>query len=99
MRLTPTQQDLIRTTVARVLGPDCRIWLFGSRADDGKRGGDIDLLIETDALVPQRVESLCRLEGGLVTRLGDRKIDVLLKDARTLEMPIHRLAKEQGVLL
>jgi predicted nucleotidyltransferase len=99
MRLTETQQEAIRTSVASVLCAESRIWLFGSRADDSMRGGDIDLLIETDAALPNRVASLCRLEGKLVMSLGERKIDILLKDARTPEAPIHRIAKELGVLL
>ena len=56
-------------------------------------------MIETDAVLPNRVAVLCQLEGRLAMTLGDRKIDILLKDARTPEAPIHRAAREQGVLL
>ena len=41
MRLTPDQQSAIRTTVAENFGDEASIWLFGSRVDDNKRGGDI----------------------------------------------------------
>ncbi len=99
MRLTESQRAAIKTSVANAMGTESRIWLFGSRADDTKRGGDIDLLIETDKTLPSRVAVLCRLEGNLVKNLGDRKIDILLKDARTLEAPIHRAAREHGILL
>ena len=47
MRLTPAQHSAIRTTATEIFGEDAIIWLFGSRVDDDKRGGDIDLLIET----------------------------------------------------
>ena len=47
MRVTPQQQSVIRTAVAETFGETANIWLFGSRVDDNKRGGDIDLLIET----------------------------------------------------
>jgi predicted nucleotidyltransferase len=99
MRLTEFQRATIKAAVFNLIDPDSRIWLFGSRADDSKRGGDIDLLIETQSALPNRVAALCRLEGRLVTRLGDRKIDIILKDAHTSEEPIHRAAREQGVLL
>lgn len=99
MRLTETQRAAIKTTVSNVIDPGSRVWLFGSRADDAKRGGDIDLLVETDKTLPDRVSALCRLEGSLVMTLGDRKIDIILKDARTMEAPIHRAAREHGVLL
>lgn len=99
MRLTESQRAAIKATVSSTIDPDSRVWLFGSRVDDAKRGGDIDLLVETDKTLPNRVSALCRLEGSLVMRLGDRKIDVILKDARTTEAPIHRAAREHGVLL
>jgi predicted nucleotidyltransferase len=99
MRLTETQRAAIKATVSNTIDSDSRIWLFGSRVDDTQRGGDIDLLIETDKTLPNRVTSLCRLEGSLVMKLGDRKIDIILKDARTPEAPIHRAARAQGILL
>ena len=99
MRLTHTQQEAIRSSVNSVIGAESRIWLFGSRVDDDKRGGDIDLFIETDSVLPNRVASLCQLEGKLIIRLGERKIDILLKDAQTPEVPLHRIAKAQGVPL
>ncbi|MDF9392791.1 nucleotidyltransferase domain-containing protein [Methylococcus capsulatus] len=99
MRLTPVQIQTTKTTVNRVLGVPNRIWLFGSRADDSQRGGDIDLLIETDAVLPNRAEALCRLHGALIMALGDRKLDIVLKDARTEEAPIFEIARRTGVIL
>lgn len=99
MRLTPAQEQLIKSTVDRVLGTESRVWLFGSRANDDLRGGDIDLLVETEAAFPNRAKMLCRLYGALIFALGDRKLDVLLKDARTRDAPIFSIAKRTGVLL
>ena len=99
MRLTPHQADAIKRTAQRVLGTPARIWLFGSRSDDRRRGGDIDLLIETDAVIPNRAEAICSLYGALVMALGDRQIDVLIKDGRTPSAPIFDVARRTGVLL
>ena len=99
MRLTPDQEQIIKSTVDRVLEAESRVWLFGSRVDDALRGGDIDLLIETEAAFPNRAKMLCRLYGALIYALGDRKLDVLLKDARTRDAPIFNIAKRTGVLL
>lgn len=99
MRLTPAQEQLIKSTVDRVLGTESRVWLFGSRVNDNLRGGDIDLLVETEAAFPNRAKILCRLYGALIFALGDRKLDVLLKDARTRDAPIFSIAKRTGVLL
>ncbi len=45
MRLTPTQIDAIKNAAHAVLGEGAQVSLFGSRVDDARRGGDIDLYI------------------------------------------------------
>lgn len=99
MRLTEKQRQSIKSAVASVIGEESRVWLFGSRVDDTKRGPDIDLLIETERVVPSRTSALCQIEGALAMRLGNRKLDVLLKDARTTDAPIFHAARQTGVLL
>ena len=99
MRLTPDQAQITKSTVNRVLGAESRVWLFGSRVHDDLRGGDIDLLIETEATFPNRAKVLCNLYGALIFALGDRKLDVLLKDGRTADAPIFSIARRTGVLL
>ena len=99
MRLTEAQRKSIKSAVTGVIGEESRVWLFGSRVDDAKRGGDIDLLIETDRVVSSRISALCRIEGALAKRLGNRRIDVLLKDAQTAEAPIFHAARKTGILL
>ena len=76
-------------------------WLFGSRADDSKRGGDIDLLIETDQT---DINALTRAEITFLTqlqmKLGEQKIDVLLDyPSRKTRPPIFAIAKTTGILL
>ncbi|MDD2720621.1 MAG: nucleotidyltransferase domain-containing protein [Gallionella sp.] len=99
MRLTSDQTQITKSTVNRVLGAENRVWLFGSRVDDDLRGGDIDLLVETDATFPNRAKVLCTLYGALILALGDRKLDVLLKDGRTADAPIFGIARRTGVML
>lgn len=67
MRLTQLQQTAICETVANIVGAGARVWLFGSRCNDNVRGGDLDLLIEDDALpsVMQRAHVKLALESAL----------------------------------
>ncbi len=51
MRLSETEQQIIKDAVLSI-DPQARIYLFGSRANDNKRGGDIDLLIASDTQDP-----------------------------------------------
>jgi len=70
--------------------------LFGSRADDRQRGGDIDLYVipeQPDAAAEQRIAFLAILK----RRMGDQKIDLVL--ASDMGRPIDRIAPEQGVVL
>lgn len=99
MRLTSHQVQAIKLTAQTVLGADARVTLFGSRVDDTRRGGDIDLMFETPHALPDRTARESALYVSLIRQLGDRKIDVLLKDARTAEAPVMKLARETGVLL
>jgi len=48
---------------------------------------------------PTVPKCFARLYGALIFALGDRKLDVLLKDARTRNAPIFDIAKRTGVLL
>jgi hypothetical protein len=101
MRLSPTQIDTIRDTARRCFGEDAEVWLFGSRVDDTRRGGDIDLYIETDLGTPDECwNAERRFLAGLYLALGEQKIDVVVKrrgDAR--QRPIFEVARAQGVQL
>jgi predicted nucleotidyltransferase len=99
MRLTTEQVQAIRHAAQRVLGADARVSVFGSMALDDRQGGDIDLLFETDAQLANRAKVLCQLHGALTLALGDRKIDVILKDANTPPAPVFEIAKRTGVPL
>ncbi|NOT13870.1 MAG: hypothetical protein HOP23_18975 [Methylococcaceae bacterium] len=60
---------------------------------------DIDLIIEAEVALPNRADAICDLYGALVMALGERKLDIVLKDARTMEEPIFEIARHTGVLL
>ena len=45
MRLTNTEASVIKDLIAKV-DPVGTIYLFGSRADDNRKGGDIDIFLE-----------------------------------------------------
>lgn len=99
MRLTPDQVQAIKLTAHAVLGDGAQVTLFGSRTDDRRKGGDIDLLFETPRHLSNRLAAQGQLYVTLIRQLGDRKIDVLLKDADTPEAPVMRIARETGVAL
>ena len=101
MRLTPHQAAIIRSAAAEIFGSDARVWLFGSRVDDAKRGGDIDLLVQTSQTQPEALASASiAMLARLHRALGEQKIDLVL-DAPALgaTRAIVATAKATGVLL
>jgi predicted nucleotidyltransferase len=99
MRLTSEQILAIKKTAHQVLGQDVRVTLFGSRVNDALKGGDIDLLFEVDRAVGNRALVMGALYASLISSLGDRKIDVLFKDAVTPMAPVMAMAHQTGVVL
>lgn len=99
MRLTPAQILTIRQTTLEIAGSTARIRLFGSRLDDNARGGDIDLLLESDEPVDMPALLAARLAARLSRLMDGRKVDVLILAPNLLKLPIHTIALEEGVLL
>ncbi len=93
MRLQQTEEEAIKSTI-KALDAEAKIYLFGSRADDAKRGGDIDLLIISTKLTEQDKRTI-RL--GLYEQLGEQKIDLVL--AQDASQPFVRIALAEGVEL
>lgn len=99
MRLSALQVKVIRSSVMEVLGEGCVIKLFGSRVHDAGKGGDIDILIQTEEPVERPAKALAQIEAKMIMQLGDRKIDLLL-DAPNLERsPILAIAHQTGIPL
>lgn len=99
MRLTQREIDIIVKTVRADLGEAARIWLFGSRTDDEARGGDIDLYVEVPGHFAHEARRVAALTAALQLRLGERKMDILLRGEDDPCIAIHALAKSKGVEL
>ena len=93
MRLTVEEQQVIREVVADT-DPQAEVYLFGSRARDEERGGDIDLLIMSQRIGPNERR---RMKLRLMDGLGERKIDLVV--AKDTEQPFVRIARAEGVRL
>lgn len=99
MRLTENTAQIIRETASEVLGPNVRVRLFGSRLDDTARGGDIDLLVEMPRPVERPALMAANFKARLLERLGDQRIDVVFADPLSLPLPIHDVARREGITL
>ena len=75
MRLEREEVACILAAV-RASDATARVYLFGSRTDNGKQGGDIDLLVLSENLSSS---DETRIDVAIQEKLGEQKIDVLVR--------------------
>jgi len=97
MRLTESQIHDIKAIILAEVGAEASVIVFGSRTDDSRKGGDLDLMVQT----PTPVERPALLSAKLSTLISNvmhgLKVDVILQSPTTRVAPIHRIAKETGI--
>jgi len=74
MRIEQEELDAIVNSIAR-FDRESEIYLFGSRLDDSKRGGDIDILIASEVISPSL---LAHIEDKIFSLIDEQKIDFVL---------------------
>ena len=99
MRLSSEQIAAIRLTAAELAGASARVWLFGSRARDAERGGDVDLLLDLDNAVAEPAQLAARLAARVSRSMHGRRVDVLIKAPNLLHLQIHTVALAEGIQL
>jgi len=95
MRLTPFQHQAIKKYFIEVF-EEGQIYLFGSRVDECKKGGDIDLYIQTEDkknLMRKKLDFLIKLK----REIGLQKIDVVFD--KGMHRVIDKVAMQEGIRL
>jgi predicted nucleotidyltransferase len=95
MRLSKQEIQAIQSSFKEIFKSG-KIYLFGSRADDTKKGGDIDLYIITEHienLMRKKIDFLVHLK----RQIGEQKIDVVI--SRDKDRPIEQEALSKGIEL
>lgn len=96
MRLTDEEVSAIKAAARRVFGESATVRLFGSRVDDFRRGGDIDIYVEAeDVSLQQEIAFQMQLED----LLGEQRIDVVVHKRGEPLSPIDRVARRTGAVL
>ncbi len=96
MRISEFEKEVIITSIGKNFNEVEKIILFGSRIDDSKRGGDIDVLLITsdDDTFIKKIHALTDMQ----LRLGEQRIDLLTANAAD-ERLIVKKGKREGVVL
>ena len=82
------EKDLIKKIIRQKLG-NVKIYLFGSRMNDNKKGGDIDIYIDKKLTSKEKIELLTEFTLNGI----ERKLDLVSKGSK-----LEKIAKK-GILL
>jgi predicted nucleotidyltransferase len=93
MRLKDSEITAIKESITK-FDADAQVYLFGSRVDDNKRGGDIDILIISSTIgsVEKR-----KIRTMICDRIGEQKIDIVITPDIT--KPFVKIAFLEGIKL
>lgn len=98
MRLTPAEIEAIRSAVRDIFGTTARVRVFGSRARDDLKGGDLDLLVEVEP-GDASIANEQRLRDLIAPALDDLRVDIILHARGRPATPIERIAFRDGIPL
>jgi len=90
MRLSREQVICIRRTVSTRAGKGAEVLLFGSRLDDAAKGGDVDLLVETDTHLSLLDRAYIKME---LENLLDLPVDIVAHTRGEKPTPFLRIAQ------
>ena len=101
MRLTPREIEVLKDVATEVFGPQARLFLFGSRLDDARRGGDIDLYVTGFTRpVAEQLDAKLQFLVKAKARLGEQRIDIVFAAGPGESLtPIQQMAEKTGVPL
>jgi predicted nucleotidyltransferase len=73
MRLDQKKADFLKNTIRR-MAPEAQVMLFGSRTDDCKKGGDIDILILSERRFS--FSEVIKIKAAFWKVFGEQKLDI-----------------------
>lgn len=96
MRLTDFEIEAIKKCAKEHI-KEGKVYLFGSRVDNSKKGGDIDLYIQ----LSRKPDFLMKVDFLVCLKniIGEQKIDVIIDYPGKEKKLIYDIAKKEGILL
>ena len=99
MRLTDAEHAEIVALAKRRFGQFAIVRFFGSRIDDHGIGGDIDLHIQAESSDLANLANELEFAVELKDRIGDEKIDVIVRGPGHSPRGIDDVAVRTGIVL
>lgn len=91
MRINLKEQSAIVNSIKK-MDNSAKVWLFGSRTDNTKKGGDIDI-----AVLSKKISRKTKFKiiYDIEKQIGEQKIDFVVSS--DYSKPFFRMATESGV--
>lgn len=89
------KNGIIEASKKHFAGAD--LYLFGSRVDDSKKGGDIDLFVESNANIDSNNRHAFLRD--IHRNITERSIDLIIKTPDSTKQKIFTVAKKTGIKL
>ncbi len=96
MRITRKDQDIITSVIKHSIA-DASVYLFGSRVDDNRKGGDIDIFLDTSESVNmmKKLSILRQFEKEGI----QRKVDLIIQTPEHRKTVIFQEVQQKGIRL
>ena len=95
MRISESEKNAIVEAIKKN-DPAGRVWLFGSRTDDAKKGGDIDIAVLSDRINNDAMLKIT-VRRCILERIGEQRIDIVTSSDG--KEAFFRLAVQEGIEL
>ena len=98
IRLSPSEINAIKDTFKEVF-QEGKIYLFGSRVNSSKKGGDIDLFVDLPYKLDMKelLNKKSQFRLAIYEKIGEQKIDIII--SKDKNKSIEKEALKTGVLL
>ncbi|HSR18327.1 MAG TPA: nucleotidyltransferase domain-containing protein [Ignavibacteriaceae bacterium] len=90
MRLDPKEIETLKSSL-KELDRNAKIYLFGSRVDDNKKGGDIDLLVISRKLDKKSIRPL---KHKFYENFGEQKIDIIIDNGELNDPFVKKIYRD-----
>lgn len=95
MRISSEQIDFLKREILALV-PDAVVYLFGSRVDDGKKGGDIDIMVLSDKKISWKEKA--KIKWQYFEKFGEQKLDIV-SSTFNKRNPFKELVLHEGIRL